>query len=107
MKLNVYIGDLSRQVEVPDDVLAEASDLFDKMNQDMDKGWQMSQVWVDRLDDMQRCQAVADKLLTAIESENDSMIMMMAGYIMKTMSGIKSVYISTDGDMTLTELDMG
>ena len=105
MKLNVYIGDFTTQVDVPDDMLADATDIFAKMNADMDKGWQMSQVWVDKLDNKQRCQAVADKLLTAIETENESMTMLMAGYIMTTMPGIKAIHISTDGDMTQTELD--
>lgn len=106
MKLNVYIGDYSSQLEVPGEMLDEASEIFVKMNEDMNNGWQMSQVWVDELDDKQRCQAVADKLLTAIDNENESMTLLMAGYIMKTMPGVTAVHISTDGDMTQTEFDV-
>ena len=106
MKLNVYIGDFSTQVDVADDMLSNAADIFAKMNRDMDQGWQMSQVWVDKLDNRQRCQVAADKLLIAVENENESMKMLMAGYIMTTMPGIRGIHISTDGDMTQTELEM-
>lgn len=106
MKLNVYIGDFTKQVEVPDDMLADAKHIFAKMDKDMDQGWQMSQAWVDKLDNRQRCQAVADRLLTAIDNENEAMTMLMAGYIITTMPGIKGIHISTDGDMTQTELEM-
>ena len=107
MKLNVYIGDYSRQVDVPDAMLAEATEIFAKMNKDMDQGWQMSQIWVENLDAKQRCQVAADRLLTAIENENESMTMLMAGYIMNTMPGIQGIHISVDGDMTQTEIEMG
>ena len=36
------------------------------MDQDMDAGWQMSRDWVDNPSREQRCQIVADKLLTAL-----------------------------------------
>jgi hypothetical protein len=107
MKLNVHIGDYSRQIDVPDAKLAEAEGIFAKMNDDMDKGWQMSRSWVDNLDARQRCQVAADRLLTAIENENDAMAMLMAGYILKTMPGIQGIYISVDGDMNQTEIEMG
>lgn len=105
MKLNVHIGDFSKQIDVPEEMLADASEIFAKMDKDMDQGWQMSQIWVDKLDARQRCQAVADRLLTAIENENESMTMLMAGYIMKTMPGIQAIHISVDGDMTQTEIE--
>jgi len=105
MKLNVFIGEYTNQIEVPDEMLSEAHAIFSKMDSDMDKGWQMSQLWVDKLDNKQRCQAVADRLLTAIENENQPMMMLMAGYIMQTMPGVQAVHISTDGDMTQTEFD--
>ena len=107
MKLNVHIGDYSRQIDVPDYKLAEAKDIFAKIDSDMDQGWQMSRVWVDELDAAQRCQVAADRLLTAIENENEAMTQLMAGYIMKTMPGIQGIYISVDGDMTQTEIEMG
>jgi hypothetical protein len=47
----------------------------------MDQGWQMSREWVDRPNQLQRCQIIADKLLSALEKENERLGMMMAGYI--------------------------
>lgn len=107
MKLNVHIGDYARQIEVPDAKLTEAASIFAKMDRDMDQGWQMSRSWVDKLDARQRCQVAADRLLTAIENENEAMTMLMAGYILKTLPGIQGIYISVDGDMNQTEIEMG
>jgi len=104
MKLNIYIGESQYPIEVPEDMLIDAEPIFDKMDKDMDKGGQMYRDWVDELSKPQRCQIVADRLLTAMESENEASAMLMAGYIMSRMPGIMNVYISTDGDITQTQL---
>ncbi len=102
MKLNVQINENAYQIEVPDEMLMEAESIYSKMDKDMDAGWQMSREWVDDLSTRQRCQVVADRLLTAIENENEASTMLMAGYIMTNMPGITTVQISTDGDMLQT-----
>ena len=104
MKLNVYVVDNMIPIEVPDDMLEDAEHIYKKMDSDMDKGWQMYRDWVDDLTQQQRCQVVADKLLTALENENQPSAMLMAGYIMTRMPGILNVHISTDGDITQTQL---
>jgi len=104
MKLNVYVADNLIPIEVPDDMLEEAEHIYAKMDSDMDKGWQMFRDWVDELTQQQRCQVVADKILTALENENQPSAMLMAGYIMTRMPGILNVHISTDGDITQTQL---
>lgn len=102
MKLNVQINENAYQIEVADDMLMQAESIYAKMDQDMDAGWQMSREWVDDLSTKQRCQVVADRLLTAIETENEASTMLMAGYIMTHMPGITTVQIATDGDMLQT-----
>lgn len=104
MKLNIHIGDNEYPIEVPEDMLIDAESIFDKMDKDMNAGGQMYRDWVEHLSQPQRCQIVADRLLTAMETENEAMAMLMAGYIMARMPGVMSVYISTDGDITQTQL---
>lgn len=106
MLLNVIINEETYPVTVPDDMLVDAEDVFQKMDADMDLGWQMSRKWVDHPNTLQRCQIAADRLLTAIENENQKLAALMAGYILKRMPGISAVDIDTSGDMTETEIIM-
>ncbi len=69
----------------------------------MDKGWQMSRVWVEHPDAQQRCQIVADKLLTALEQDNEQLIGLMAAYILKRRPGTAEVVIDVEGNMLQTE----
>lgn len=104
MILNVFIDEQTVPVDVPESLLQEASDFFARMDADMDRGWQMSRVWVERPDVEQRCQIAADRLLTAIEKENQPMIGMMAAYILARMPDVSGVRVSTNGEIQETEL---
>ncbi len=106
MILNIVIAENTFPVEVPDFIVAEATEVFDKMDEDMNNGWQMSREWVDELNTEQRCQVIADKLLTAMETENEKMRMMMAAYILNRVPGVKGVRVATDGEIQETELLM-
>ena len=103
MKLNVYVNETMKQVDVPNDMLRDAESIYAKIDKDLDQGWQMSREWIDKLDILQRCKVVADRLLTAIENENQPSTMLMAGYIMTRMPHIKTVHIATDGDINQTQ----
>ncbi len=72
----------------------------------MDQGWQMSRDWVEFPDAQQRCQVAADKILTAIENDNEKLLMLMAAYIIRTMPGVKTVNIDITGDMNETDIIM-
>ena len=87
-------------------MLSEAAAVFARMDADMDRGWQMSRMWVEQPDRMQRCQIVADRLLTALENRNQKLATMMAAYILATLPGIRSIDIATDGDMTSTRIEI-
>jgi len=106
MKLNIIVDGRTNAFEVPDDILVEAKEFFDKLDADMNKGWQMSRDWVENPDAEQRCQIAADKLLTAIETDNEKLLMLMAAYILHTLPGVKSVNIDVTGDMNETDLIM-
>ena len=107
MKLNIIVDGRSNAFEVPDELLTEAVDYFEKLDADMDKGWQMSRDWVDSPDPQQRCQIAADKILTAIETENEKTLMLMAAYILRTMPGVTGINIDITGDMNETDIIMG
>lgn len=106
MKLNIIVDGRTNAFEVPDNLLSEAKDYFDKMDADMDKGWQMSRDWVESPDKEQRCQIAADRILTAIETDNEKMLMLMSAYILRALPGVKSINIDITGDMNETDLIM-
>lgn len=103
MKLNVYVNETMKQVDVPTDMLRDAESIYAKIDKDLDQGWQMSREWIDKPDTLQRCKVIADRLLTAIENDNEPTTMLMAGYIMTRMPHIKTVHIATDGDIHQTQ----
>jgi hypothetical protein len=77
------------------------------MDRDMDAGWQMGREWVDDLSVEQRCQVVANKLLTALETENDTLGRMMAAYILARMPHVESIEIDTAGEIQNTAFTFG
>ena len=102
MILKVIIDEKTIPIEVPDYMLVEAEEFFNKMDADMDTGWQMSRSWVDNPDSVQRCQIAADRILTSVHTENEKMATLMAAYILKKFPNIDSVDIDTEGDITQT-----
>jgi hypothetical protein len=104
MKLRVTINDNSRDLEVPDETVSGASELFAKMDRDMDGGWQMGPEWIESPDRIQRCQIAADKLLAAIGAGSENMIEMMAAYILNREPDTSELIIDADGEMLNTEI---
>lgn len=102
MKLKIVIDDQSRDIEVPEEVLRDGKEFFDKMDADMDKGWQMGPEFIERPDSIQRCQIAADKILTAIDTENQNLLMLMAGYILSRQPGVSGIDINTSGEVLET-----
>lgn len=104
MRFKVVIDEQVYAIEVPDDLLQEAAEFHARLDRDMDRGWQMSRQFVERPDPVQRCQIVADKLLTSIIQNNQATAMLMAGYITLRMPGAIGVDIDTAGEMQNTQL---
>ena len=102
MILKVIIDEKTIPIEVPDYMLVEAQEFFNKMDTDMDAGWQMSREWVDNLNSVQRCQVAADKILTSVHSESEKLATLMAAYILKKLPNVSCVDIDTEGDITQT-----
>jgi len=104
MRFKVVIGEQVYAVEIPEDLLCEAEDFHAKLDRDMDQGWQMSRAFVAQPDRLQRCQIVADRLLTSIMQGNQASAMLMASYIALRMPGAIGVNIDVDGEVQNTEL---
>ena len=105
MILKVIVDDRTIPIEVPDYMLTEARDFFAKMDADMDSGWQMSRTWVDNPNDLQRCQIAADKILTAMHTDNEKMATLMAAYILNKIPDATTVDVDSEGDMTQTVIN--
>ncbi len=103
MKLTVIVDDKTSWIDVPEDMLAEGEEFFQKMDRDMDGGWRMGPEFIERPDQVDRCRIAADKLLVAMSTENQTLGLLMAGYILKRLRGVSSVDIDTGGEMLNTE----
>ncbi|HHO68908.1 MAG TPA: hypothetical protein ENK12_07750 [Gammaproteobacteria bacterium] len=104
MILKLCVDDQTYDIDVPEDMMAEAQEFYARMDQDMDRGWQMSRFWVEKPDLYQRCQIVADRVLGALHTENKKMLVLMAGYILSRVPQVREVVVDTSGDMTQTEI---
>jgi len=104
MRFKVIVGEQVYAVEVPEELLGQAREFHDRLDADMDRGWQMSRVFVERPDRLQRCQIAADRLLTGLMQGNEATAMLMASYIALRMPGATGVSIDTEGEMQNTEL---
>lgn len=102
MLLKAIIDDQELSLEIPEQILEQGQPFFAKLDADMDQGWQMSREWIARPTQIERCQIVADKLLTALEKENDRLGMLMAGYLLSRLPGLEAVTLDTHGEMQNT-----
>jgi hypothetical protein len=107
MKIRITINDKSREIDVPEDVMSDGKSFFDKMDKDMDRGWQMGTDYVDQPNQMQRCQIAADKILDAIGTENETLLKLMAGYILDRVPDTAELIIDTSGEVQNTEIIQG
>lgn len=105
MQLNLIIDDWSMELEIPDGYLEAMRDSFERMDRDMDRGLQLGQHWLGTPDRTQRCQLVAGQLLSALETDNEDLALMMAGYIVSRMPGIRQVVIDNSGQPDTTRFN--
>ncbi|MFV2056547.1 MAG: hypothetical protein ACC707_08770 [Thiohalomonadales bacterium] len=103
MQITIHIDEKAQTVDIPDDTLTEAHAFFTKIDTDMDRGWQMSRQWVENPNREERCKIAADKILSALSSENQTMVQLMCAYILSNLPEVKDIHIDTSGDMMQTE----
>ncbi|MCP4876464.1 MAG: hypothetical protein GY896_13470 [Gammaproteobacteria bacterium] len=104
MNITVEFDDKSYILDVPAKLALEADEFFEKMDRDMNCGWQMSRWWVPEPDQNQRCQIVADKLLIAMQDGNEEFALLMCAYILKNKPATKTIRINTDGEIQGNEI---
>ena len=104
MILKVVIDNKAYPIKVPEQIISDAGEFFDKIDSDMDKGWQMSRDWVDCPNQVQRCQIVGDKMLTAMHNDKEEMLVLLSAYVLARVPGVKEMHIDTNGEMLETEL---
>ncbi|MEM7293904.1 MAG: hypothetical protein AAF420_10995 [Pseudomonadota bacterium] len=97
--LNIEFDDRVIQVQVPESLVVDARDFFQKLDSDMDQGWQMSRWWVPNPDALQRCQIVADKLLHAVQSKNSQYGSLLCAYILHQLPDTRRILINTQGEI--------
>jgi hypothetical protein len=102
-QLTVTVDQRTLTVSVPDNLLAEAESFFAKMDRDMDRGWQMGPEFVENPNREQRAQIAANKLLVSLSSADETMVTLMAGYILARLPGVSAVDIDTGGEMLNTQ----
>lgn len=106
MILKAIIDDHEYSLTVPETVIEQGEAFFARLDADMDQGWQMSREWVQNPSRVERCQIVADKLLTALENDNHKLGMLMAGYILSRMPQVETLHIDITGEIQNTQLVM-
>jgi hypothetical protein len=104
MILKVVIDEQTYPIKVPDEIVRDGEDFFRSIDADMDRGWQMSRDWVDFPDQLQRCQIVGDKMLTAMHNNNERMMVLLSAYILARVPGVGGIRIDTNGEMQESEL---
>lgn len=107
MILKVQVDDRIYPITVPEGLVTQAEDFFARMDQDMDKGWQMSRDWVDNPDLEQRCQIVGDKMLTAMHNNDQRLMLLLSAYVLNRVPNVTAIRIDTNGEMLETELVTG
>ena len=103
MELNITIDDYAMNLTIPDEFLAASQESFQRLDASMDEGIQLGQNWISNPDRIERCRLAADKLLAALESHNEGLAMISAGYIVSRLPGTTRVKIDNSGEPEATE----
>jgi hypothetical protein len=101
-EVTVILGENKYPLKIKENIVSDSKPFFKKMDDDMDKGRQMSKSWVENPDQLQRCQIAADRLFTSIHLNKKQTAIMMAAYIIDRMPEVKIIDIDTTGNMEET-----
>lgn len=105
MILKIFVDEHEHSIKVPDQIITDAEDYFAMLDKDMDNGFQMSRTWVEKPNQIQRCQIVSDRILTALEQNNRETATLMAAYILCRVPNAHAMHLNLEGDMTLYDLE--
>jgi len=86
------------ELEVDPQLLGEAEEFFQKMDADMDQGCRMGPIFVAEPDPVERAQMAAQKIMMAMEEDNQMLLQMMVGYILARHPNCQGVVLNDTGD---------
>ncbi len=101
-ELNIILGENEYPLKIKEKIVEEGQPFFNKMDSDMNKGWQMSKSWIEKPSQFQKCQIAADRLFTSIHLNKKETAIMMAAYIINQMPDVKVIDIDISGNMEET-----
>jgi hypothetical protein len=104
MDLKVIIDDELYTLNVPEEIVRGATDAFDRIDRELDNGWQMGRDWVESPGLEDRIRIVGDKLLTALEREDHDLGRVMAAYILNRAPDLDTLTLDTSGEIRNSEL---
>jgi hypothetical protein len=96
--LNILVDDQERKIKLTRDMIREAEPILMKMDQDMDKGWQLARQFIDSPSVMQRCQIASNRLLTGLHTGNEATVTLMGCYIVSRLENVSTVAINSEGE---------
>jgi len=96
--LIVLTGEEERHINLTTELMNDADTLIQKMDQDMDLGIQLSRRFIPSPGQIERCQIVANRLLTALHTQNDASATLMAAYLITRLPTLKTAAINIDGE---------
>ncbi len=96
MNFNITIDEQSYTLEVTTVLMQELHSTHQQMDNDFDKGLQLGRYWIEAPNEEQRCQYVADKVVSAIHQQNIRQFYLMSSYILHKYPSLKMVTVSSD-----------
>ena len=105
LKLTVFINDdpvieYDRDMRLP----GKQRQYLDKMDTDMDGGFELSGERIETPDDKDRAKFVAMTLVHSIEADNEPMIVATCAYLATRQASLKEVRANADGDNMMMDL---
>jgi len=98
MQLCIIVEDRQKLVQLDPSLVDKARLILDKMDRDMDSGWQFGRRYLDCPGVMERCQIAADRILTALHNDNEATVSLMTAYILTRLPEAETVSIDTAGE---------
>lgn len=104
-KLTVYINDepvieYDRNMRLP----GKQRQYLDKMESDMDNGFQLGDERIENPDMKDRAKFVAMTLIQSIEADNEAMIVATCAYLATRQTDLKEVRANADGENMMLDL---
>ena len=98
LDLTVVTGNDTRTITVTTVMVEDAKPIFESMDRDMSSGGKLGRHFIESPDVIQRCQIAGGRLLTALHTQNQASMTLMAAYILCRLPGIKTVNLNTEGE---------